>query len=101
MEKSLTGGETLKALAEFVISCLELFEAEGRSLRLSLARLWLILGLLSAVGALVLGGVLLVLWALYLHLVSFLARPAAAFYCGVAALVMAGGMAWLARRLNR
>lgn len=57
--------------------------------------------LVAVAGVLALGAFALGLWALYLALDALWPAPAAAAVTGVAALSIAGGVAWSAVRLNR
>jgi hypothetical protein len=91
----------LRALAELIIALLELLEAEARALRSGAFRLGLSLALLLTAGTLTLGGVALILRALYLYLTIFLSPPTATLITGVVSLLVAGGLVWSARRLSR
>jgi hypothetical protein len=91
----------LKVLAELIIALLELLEAEARALRSGSFRLGLSLALLGTAGTLTLGGVGLILWALYLYLAILLNPPTATLITGVVTLLVSGGLVWSARRLSR
>jgi hypothetical protein len=91
----------LRGLTELIIALLELLEAEARALRSGSFRLGLSLALLGTAGALMLVGVGLILWALYLYLVIFLSPPTATLITGIITLLVAGGLVWSARQLNR
>jgi hypothetical protein len=91
----------LKALAELIIAFLELLEAEARALRSGSFRLAMSVGLLATAGLLGLGGIGLVLWALYLYLAMFMSPSAATLLTGVVTLLASGGLVWSARRLGR
>jgi hypothetical protein len=91
----------LRALAELIIAFLELLEAEARALRSGSFRLGLSLALLGTAGTLALGGVALILWALYLYLAIILSPPTATLITGMVTLLVAGGLVWSARRLSR
>jgi hypothetical protein len=91
----------LRALAELIIACLELLEAEARALRSGSFRLGLSLALLGIAGILALGGVAIILWALYLYLAIALSPPTASLITGMVTLLIAGGLVWSARRLSR
>ena len=91
----------MTTLAEIIIALLELLEVEAGALRSGSIRLGLSLALLGIAGALALGGVGMILWALYLYLAIFVGLPTAMLITGVVTLVVAGGMAWSARRLSR
>ncbi len=58
-------------------------------------------GLMAAGAALLLGGFVLLVLALYLYLASLLTPPFAFLVCGVAALVAAGGLIWIGRTISR
>jgi hypothetical protein len=91
----------LRALAELIIAFLELLEAEARALRPGSFRLGLSLALLGTAGTLALGGVALILRALYLYLAIILSPPTATLITGMVTLLVAGGLVWSARRLSR
>ena len=91
----------MKALAELVFALLELLEAEARALRSGSFRLGLGLMLLGTAGILMLLGIGLILWALYLHLAFLLSSPTAPLITGVVTLLVSGGLVWSARRLSR
>jgi hypothetical protein len=91
----------LRALAELFIAFLELLEAEVRAVRSGAFRLGLSLALLGTAGMLVLAGVSLMMWALYLYLVMVLSPPTATLITGMVTLCVAGGLVWSARRLSR
>jgi hypothetical protein len=91
----------LRGLTELIIALLELLEAEARALRSGSFRLGLSLALLGTAGALMLVGVGLILWALYLYLVIFLSPPTATLITGIITLLVSGGLVWSARQLNR
>jgi hypothetical protein len=91
----------LKALAELLIACLELLEAEARALRSGAFRLGLCLVLLGIGGILMASGVGLILRACYLYLAMVLGQATATLIIGLVALPIAGGLLWSARRLSR
>ena len=91
----------MRALAELIIAFLELLEAEARALRSGSFRLGLSLALLGTAGTLALGGVALILRALYLYLAIILSPPTATLITGMVTLLVAGGLVWSARRLSR
>ncbi|HSF31118.1 MAG TPA: hypothetical protein VLK82_11705 [Candidatus Tectomicrobia bacterium] len=91
----------MRGLAELIIALLELLEAEARALRSGSFRLAVSLGLLATAGILALGGIGLVLWALYLYLAVFLGPPAATLITGIITLLASGGLVWSGRRLSR
>lgn len=91
----------MRALAELIIALLELLEAEARALRSGAFRLGLSLALLVTAGTLTLGGVVIILRALYLYLTIIVSAPTATLITGVVPLLVAGGLVWTARRLSR
>jgi hypothetical protein len=91
----------LKALVELIIAVLELLEAEARALRSGAFRLGLCTVLLGAAGVLIVGGVGLILRALFLYLVILLGQATANLLIGLVTLLMAGGLVWSARQLSR
>ncbi len=91
----------MRALAELIVAFLELLEAEARALRSGAFRLGLSLALLGTAGTLTLGGIALILWALYLYLAIILSPPTATLITGIVTLLVAGGVVWSARRLSR
>ncbi|HEX9872278.1 MAG TPA: hypothetical protein VGC99_27515 [Candidatus Tectomicrobia bacterium] len=91
----------MRALAELLIAFLELLEAEARALRSGAFRLGLSLALLGTAGTLVLAGVALIMWALYLYLAIILSPPPATLITGMVTLLVAGVLVWSARRLSR
>jgi hypothetical protein len=91
----------LRGLAELIIALLELLEAEARAFRNGLFRLILSLALLGTAGTLTLGGLGLILWAVYLYLAILLSPPTATLLTGIVTLLVSGGLVWSARRLNR
>jgi hypothetical protein len=91
----------LRALTELIIALLELLEAEARALRSGAFRLGLALALLGAAGVLTVGGVGLILRALYLYLAIFLGQATATLLIGLVTLLVAGELVWSARRLSR
>jgi hypothetical protein len=78
-----------------------LLEAEGRSLRRSIARLGQSLGLLAVCIILATGGVGLLLWALYQSMVVALGSALSALITGLAALFAAGVISWIAYLIAR
>jgi hypothetical protein len=91
----------LRVLADLIIALLELLEAEARAFRSGLFRVVLSLALVGTAGTLTLGGVGLILWALYLDLALFLSPPTATLTTGVITLLVSGGLVWSAGRLSR
>jgi len=63
--------------------------------------LWQRLALIIVMLLLAAAGAGLLLWALYQYLGGALSPPSTAFVTGLAALLAAGGVAWLVRRITR
>lgn len=78
-----------------------MLEAEGRSLRRSVARLGQSLGLLAVCIILATGGMGLLLWALYQSMVVALGSALSALITGLAALFAAGVISWIAYLIAR
>ena len=91
----------MRGLAELIIALMELLEAEARALRSGSFRLGLSLVLLGAAGTLGLGGMALILRAMYLYFALVLSPPTATLMTGIVTLLVSGGLVWSARRLNR
>lgn len=89
------------SLADIVLSFLNLLEAEGRALRLGVARVALFLVLLGVVAVLVLTGFGLVVWSGYLFLRLKAEPPLAALLDGCATLLIGGIFLWGARKIVR
>jgi len=87
----------LSQIAEFVTALFDYLRAEGRSFRRAIAGVaWaLLLLLVAAVVLLAAFGFLLA--AFYLALLNAVSPALAAMVTGLAALVLAGGIAWIAR----
>ena len=91
----------MRGLAELIIALLELLEAEVRALRAGSFRLGLSLALLVAAGMLSLGGVGLILRAVYLYFALVLSPPTATLMTSVVTLLVSGGLLFGAKRLTR
>ena len=91
----------MKPLAELVIAACDLFEAEGRALRHGVFRLGLALALLVIALVLGVGSVALLVWGLYLHLVTWTSPHAAPVLAGLAALAATGVLLWTAWKTVR
>jgi len=76
-------------------------EAEARELRRTLVRTGWSLACLLAMGLLAAAGAAFCLWAGYQYLLAQVGPVRAALLSGLSALLLAGGFAWLAVRLNR
>jgi multisubunit Na+/H+ antiporter MnhG subunit len=91
----------LKVLTETVISLFDLAEAEGRLLKQKAVQT-IGVGLLMLVAAILfLIALGLLLAALYFALVNVLTPASSYLIVSIIAALMAGGMLWLAMRLNR
>ena len=88
----------MSALADLLIALVELFEAEGRTLRRALLGTGVSLGLILAASILVLSGLGLCLWSAYLYLGTLLEPPLAALATGALTLGLSGGLLWIALR---
>jgi hypothetical protein len=87
-------------MAEFVIALADLFEAEARAVRFSIARLVGAIALILGAAVLALAGFALWLWSLYLFATRYLPPDAAALATGLVTFLAAGIMVWIAKRLN-
>lgn len=87
-------------MAEFLIALLELFEAEGVTLRRNTMRLAFGLTLVVLADALFVLAAALLVWALFLFLSPRIGPAGALFVCGLVAAAAAGGSLWAARRLT-
>jgi hypothetical protein len=87
-------------MTELVVRVADLCEAEGRVLRATTLRVALgIAIILIAAGALI-GGVALVLAALYMSVAAPAGNAIAAVVTGMAALATGGMLIWLGRRIG-
>lgn len=91
----------MKALAEFLIAGLELVEAEGRQLRLTLFRFGVALALVVLALAVAVAGTALLAVGAFLGLQALLGDRtwAAALVSGFLFVLVAGTLAWIASRL--
>ncbi|HKJ83026.1 MAG TPA: hypothetical protein VJ961_03280 [Mariprofundaceae bacterium] len=76
-------------------------EAEGRALKRAVFRTGWGLACLLVMGLLIVTGLGLCLWAGYEYMAMAWGDITAALLAGMAALLLAGGFAWLAIRLSR
>lgn len=95
----------LQHLAALLTAFVELLEAEGQRLELTL-RKTLIAGALLAVVATVVGAGLIaasgfLLWALYLTLAAYLSNALSAAIVGLVAWLLLGGVLWLIVRRTK
>lgn len=88
-------------MTEYIIALMDLLEAEGRSLRVHVMRTGVGLACLAGAALLAFLGIGFMLWAAYQGLVLQLGAVNAALMIGVVMLILAGVMAWIARRLTR
>ena len=80
-----------------MIAVADLFEAEGRLFRQSILRLGWCLGCICIALLLSLAGLGLWLWGLYVLLTGLLGTSGAAWATGTLAIILAGGLTWMAR----
>lgn len=59
------------------------------------------LALIATTGLLLVAGLSLVLWAFYQYVAAAIGAPATALVTGIAALLAAGGLAWIIHRISR
>lgn len=88
----------LGALSDFLIALLELLEAEARSARKGIVELSISLLLVGLAGALLLGAIGFLIWALFLLIDPHLPRAASAVICAVVVLLFAGALLFSAKR---
>lgn len=89
------------SLVELIISFLDLAEAEAKAFRGGVMKLGLILVLLSLVCSMLLAGVGLIIWAIYLYLRTGLPPRASALLGGVIVLIITGVLIWVTKRTAR
>ncbi len=83
-----------------MIALADLAEAEGRALRRAVISTGYGLGLIGAIVLLIAVGSGLLLWACYQYLSALIGPAATALVTGIAALILAGVLAWIVRRTN-
>lgn len=86
------------ALAELLISAVELVELEGRSLRRKAQGLMQSLVMLLAAGSMLIAASVWLTWALFTALATALSPALAGLIIGVVSLLLAGGFLWLSRK---
>jgi len=101
LPRSWNGEAVLGSLTEIIIALTDLAEAEGRALRRAVFRTGWGLALMLVMGLLIAAGLGLCLWAGYTYVAIRIGDIRAALLAGAAALLLAGGCAWLAIRLSR
>lgn len=84
-----------------IIAVADLLEAEGRALRRQTTRLGWGLALIALAALLAAVGFGLWLWGLFEHAAQAFGVANAALLTGTVAVVLAGVVAWLIRRLTR
>ncbi len=91
----------MQPFAEFLISVIELLEAQVRELKMS--AFWIVLVALFASTTLFfsLSGCGFLLWAAYGALAPAVGEPVAKVLTGLFSLAFAGGTLWIVRRLSR
>jgi len=90
-----------EAIADVFIAGLELLEAEGRSARRGLIRAAGGVALIAAGSVLLIGAVALLAWAMVTALYPVVAAPLARLLTGIAVLLVAGGLTWVASSTGR
>ena len=91
----------MKKLADIAIALADLAEAEGRLLRRNIIRLGNSLILVAVSILLAAAGAGMMLWALYQSLTAATGPAMGAFLTGLAGLVGAGVLSWIASQKNR
>ena len=86
------------ALAELLISAVELVELEGRSLRRKAQGLMQSLVMMLAAGSMLIAASVWLTWALFTALATALSPALAGLIIGVVSLLLAGGFLWLSRK---
>ena len=86
------------ALAQMLISAVELFELEGLRFRLHLRALLQSLVFVLVAGGLLLTGTVWITWGAFTALSLAFSPALAAFMIGGVSLVLAGGFLWLSRK---
>jgi hypothetical protein len=87
-------------MTELVVRVADLCEAEDRVLRATTLRLGLGLAIILVAAGTIIGGMALLLGALYIIVAAFAGAAVAAVSAGVAALVTGGTLIWLGRRIG-
>ena len=91
----------LRALSDFVISLLELLEAESRSLRKGVVTLGTSLVFVSLAGFILFFALAFLIWSLYQALTPLLPAAVVSLLCGLTLLILAGVCLWIARNQIR
>ena len=86
-------------LATFMVRCVDLIEAEGRSLRASTLKVGLTVTLMIVSATLAVAGVGLALWAMYMWIAAMLGPAAGVAIVAMVILILAGALAWSAHKL--
>jgi len=89
----------VNSIGKLITLCADLAEAEGRLLRTHVVRVAVVLALIVAVLMLGVGAAALLISALYMVVAEALGAPAGLAVCGGVALILAGVIAWLIRRI--
>jgi len=87
----------LRELAEFVAALADYLRAEGRALKRALGRVAWALSLFLVAAVVLIAALGFALYALFLLLLRSMDPALAAFFVALVALVLAGGVAWVAR----
>lgn len=91
----------MKKLADIAIALADLAEAEGRLLRRNIIRLGNSLVLVAISILLAAAGAGMLLWALYQSMAAATGPVMGAFLTGLAGLIGAGLLSWIASLINR
>lgn len=88
----------MQSLTQLLVALLELVEAEGRAFRAGIGKAAVMIALLLVSALLALGGLGMLVWALFLGFASIpIAYGWAAFWTGIVTLIGAGVLLWLAK----
>jgi hypothetical protein len=90
----------VQTLTELIVRVADLAEAEGRVLRVMMARLTLGVAMIVVAAGAAAAGVGLILGAVYLVTADWAGPAAGAAVAGVVALGIGGFLAWLGRRMG-
>jgi UPF0716 family protein affecting phage T7 exclusion len=88
------------SLADLILTFFNLLEAEGRTLRGGLLRIFLLLALASLGCLLALAALGLIVWAVYGYLRLGLDQPTAALLTGLIFMFVAGVMTWFVKGIS-
>ncbi len=97
---SLAGVDALNSIGKLISLCADLVEAEGRLLRVHMVRVAIVLTMVVIVGVLGLGGVGMLLGAVYFAVAAETSPSTGLFVCSIITFLIAMGLAWLIRRIQ-